>query len=127
MTKKKKTVLRMQSEYIDEYHAQSDRDLRRKKRLMRRLVSMSVVMLLLIGVMVYYHVNQRILYSKKQEQFETLQSEMVQLKKEEKALLEEINLLSDDEYILDIARTNYFLTKEGELIFQIQDDDDRSN
>lgn len=126
MTKRKKTVLRMQSEYIDEYHAQIDRKKRRKKGLIRRLIAMSAVMLLLVGVMVYYHVSQRILYSEKQEQYETLQSEMIQLKKEEKELLEEINLLSDDEYILDIARTNYFLTKEGELIFQIQDDD-RSN
>ena len=46
---------------------------------------------------------------------------MTKLEKEEKNLTEEISLLNNDEYVLELARTNYFLSKEDELIFLTDD------
>lgn len=123
MGKKAKRVLPIESEYMEQYEKQKKRAERRKKSLLRRLVAAGVLMLLLTSVVVHYHMGQRTVYSEKMEQYDALQSELKELKQEEKELLEEIELLKDDSYILDIARTNYFLSKEGELIFQLEEFD----
>lgn len=121
MDRKRGTIFKMQSKYMDQYQAQQERSRKRKKRLVQRLVIIGVIVFVCASFLTVYHVNQRTLYAEKAAEYETLQAEMKELKKEEKELLEEINLLTDDEYILDLARTNYFLSKEGELIFQVQE------
>lgn len=126
MTRPNKTIAQIQSEYMNQYNAKVARDQRRKKRLMQRLIMFSVVVAIVFGTMTMYHVNQRSIHAEKAEEFEQLQKQMTFLDKQEKELQEEIDLLSDKEYILDIARTNYFLSKKGELIFQVQDGEDLS-
>lgn len=111
---------------MDQYDLQQERNQRRKKRIIQRIFVAGTVMVVILGVMVTYHFKQRALYSEKLEQYEQLQDELIVLEKEEKELREEIDLLNDEEYILDIARTNYFLSKEGELIFQIEGEEERS-
>lgn len=123
MAEKNKTIARIRSSYMQQYEAQKERQKRRKKRLFRRLSLFSVLVILLFGSLTIYHFNQRSVYSEKKQQYEQLSEQLVDLEKEEKNLEEEINLLNDEEYILDIARTNYFLSKKGELIFQIEDED----
>lgn len=126
MKRPNKTVAKIKSEYVNQYDAQIERQQRRKKRLIQRLVMASLVIVITFGVMITYHVKQQSLYAEKQKSYEELSEQLAVLKQEERELLEEIDLLSDDEYILDIARTRYFLSKEGELIFQIEDDIERS-
>lgn len=126
LARSNKTVARIRSEYMDQYQLQQERNRRRKKRLIQRLVIAGTAMVIIIGVMISYHVKQRALYSEKLEQYEQLQEELTILEQEEKELREEIDLLNDEEYILDIARTNYFLSKEGELIFQIEGEEERA-
>lgn len=123
MSAKKKTVTRLDSNYVQQYDAYIVRQKRKKQRLIRRLVLFAIVTALVIGGMVAYHVNQRILHAEKTEQYEQLEQELADLEKEEARLREEIELLNDEDYVLDIARTNYFLTKKGELIFKLPDED----
>lgn len=122
MSMKKKTVTRLDSHYMRQYDAYIERQQRRKQRLIRRLVLFSAVALLAIGFMTAYHVKQHALQTKKQEEYEQLEKELASLQTEEKGLEEEIELLNDEEYILEIARTNYFFSKDGELIFKILDE-----
>ncbi len=126
MTKPNKTVARIKSEYMNKYNTEMERSRLRKKRLIQRLIFASVVIVVTFSVLASYHFKQRSLYSEKQEKYEELTEQITILEREEKELLEEINLLNDEEYILDIARTNYFLSKEGELIFQVQEEEERS-
>lgn len=126
MTRKNQTVAKIKSDYMKKYNAQMERSRRRKKRLIQRLLFASIVIVVTFGVLSTYHFKQRSLYSEKQEQFDELTDQMTVLEQEEKELVEEINLLNDEEYILDIARTNYFMSKEGELIFQVQEEEERS-
>ncbi|WP_405098267.1 septum formation initiator family protein [Oceanobacillus sp. FSL H7-0719] len=123
MSAKKKTVTRLDSNYVQQYDAYIVRQKRKKQRLIRRLVLFAIVTALVIGGMAAYHMNQRILHAEKTEQYEQLEQELADLKKEESRLQEEIELLNDENYVLDIARTNYFLTKKGELIFKLPDED----
>ena len=126
MSKEDSPVRRIKSQYVNEYHEQLKRSQLRKKYLMRRLTIATVLMTVIVGFFFVYHFGQRATYADKKQEYEQLSNEAAQLKAEKDSLLEEINLLKDDDYILDIARTNYFLSKDGELIFQIEEDDSQS-
>ncbi|HLQ83369.1 MAG TPA: septum formation initiator family protein [Pseudogracilibacillus sp.] len=117
----KDTVTRMKSDYIQEYEAQERKEKRRRKAILKRLVVFSTLAVLVLGSLTIYHFKQRSIQADIENEYTELQEEMIQLEKEEKDLMEEIALLKDEEYILELARTNYFLSKEGELIFLTDD------
>lgn len=121
MSKEAKRVYPIQSEYMEQYEMKQKRIKRRKSALFRRLIAAGIIMLLIIAFVTHYHIGQRTVYSEKIKQHEALKAELTELQEVESELIEEIDLLKDDAYILDIARTNYFLSKEGELIFQLED------
>ncbi|KGX85488.1 FtsB family cell division protein [Pontibacillus litoralis] len=118
----RKRVTKIDSGYMKQYDAYVERQQRKKKRLVRRLVLFTIVAFLLFGGLLAYHINQRNLYAEKQKKYEELQKEMEQLEQQEEDLRDEIKLLKDDEYVLQIARKNYFFSKEGEIIFKLPED-----
>ncbi|ELK48357.1 septum formation initiator family protein [Halobacillus sp. ACCC02827] len=117
------SVARMDSTYMKHYDAYMDRHQRKKKRLIRRLVMFALLVTVVAGSMGVYHWKQQSVYAEKNEQYEQLQQEMAALKKEENGLEQEIELLNDEDYVLQIARTNYFFSKEGEIIFKMPNED----
>lgn len=119
----KSSVTRMHTNYMKQYDAYVERQRLRKKRLYRRLVFFSIIAVLAIGSMTVYHLKQRTVLAQKQEQYEELQEELTSMQHTENNLTEEISLLKNEEYVLEIARTNYFFSKEGELIFKIPDEE----
>lgn len=123
MPAKKKTVTKLDSSYVDQYDAYIERQKRKKKRLIRRLVLFAAVVVVVIGSMATYHFKQISLQEEKEVQYNQMEDELATLKKEEDHLRQEIKLLNNEEYVLEIARTNYFLSKEGELIFNIPDEE----
>lgn len=123
MSVEKSSVTRMHTNYMKQYDAYVERQRLRKKRLYRRLVFFSIIAVLAIGSMTVYHLKQRSLHAEKQEQYEELQEQLASLQHTESNLTEEISLLKNEEYILEIARSNYFFSKEGELIFKIPDEE----
>ncbi|WP_047986252.1 FtsB family cell division protein [Ornithinibacillus californiensis] len=118
----KKTVTKLNSQYVDKYDAYMERQKRKKQRLIRRLLLCAIIVTIAAGSMAVYHFGQRALHAEKAEEYKLLQEELANLEKEEEKYKEEIELLNDEEYILEIARTKYFLSKEGELIFKTPDD-----
>lgn len=123
MAEKEKSITQLNRNYIKQYDAYIERRKRKKKRLIRRLVLFTVIVMLAFGSLATYHFKQRVLHAEKKEQYEQLQKDYASLQKEENYLQEEIDLLNNDEYILEIARTNYFFSKKGELIFKIPNKD----
>lgn len=115
-------VTRLESNYMEQYEAHIKRQSRRKKRLRRRLIVFAIIVFIAVGLLASYHMKQRSLHAEKQAEYEALQEELETLKNEEKNLKQEIELLNDDHYILEIARTNYFFSKEGELLFKLSED-----
>lgn len=83
----------------------------------------ATIAMVAIGSMAVYHVKQRELYAEKKEAYEQLEDELATLKGKEADYKEEIELLKDEDYVLEIARTNYFFSKEGELIFKIAEEE----
>lgn len=126
MNPENKRVTKIKSSYVDRYNQEMERKQRRKKQLLQRLVGVTSAFVLILGVMTFYHFDQRAKFADKEQQSDSLMQEVGDLHKEKQSLQEEIALLKDEEYVLDIARTNYFLSKKGELIFQVDDPDERS-
>ncbi|GAA0425404.1 septum formation initiator family protein [Virgibacillus sp. AGTR] len=122
MASDKQTVTRLDSNYMQQYDAYIERQRRKKKRLIRRLVLFSLIAVIAIGTMATYHFKQRVLHAEKTEEYQALQKELTSLEKQEANLQEEVELLNDEDYVLQIARTNYFFSKEGELIFKLPDE-----
>ncbi|MUV38033.1 Cell division protein DivIC [Lentibacillus sp. JNUCC-1] len=119
----KRTVTKLESSYMKQYDAHVERQNRKRQRLIRRLVLFAVIMLLIVGGMTAYHVKQRSIQSAKQAEYEQMTEKLEKLKSAEVDLREEIKLLNDDEYVLEIARTNYFFSKKGELIFKLPNEE----
>src|SRR5699024_9758073 len=111
-------VARLESKYMEQYQSHMKRQERRKKRLRRRLTLFAIVLLTFIGLLTSYHLKQRTTHAEKIQEYESLQSDFQVLEKEEAQLNEEIKLLNNDDYVLEIARTNYFFSKKGELLFK---------
>ncbi|WP_077623915.1 FtsB family cell division protein [Sediminibacillus massiliensis] len=122
MPGRQKAVAKIDSSYVKQYDAYVERQKKKKKRLYRRLMLFSLLMVVMIASLTVYHFKQRTLLAEKQEQYEQLENKMTSLKEEEKDLKEEVQLLQDEEYVLEIARTNYFFSKEGELIFKLPEE-----
>ncbi|TGB00808.1 FtsB family cell division protein [Halobacillus salinus] len=121
--KQSESVARLDSTYMQHYDAYMERHQRKKKRLVRRIVMFAVLVMIVAGSMVFYHIKQQTVYAEKKEQYEQMQENMQALKQEEKDLEQEIELLNNEEYVLQIARTNYFFSKEGEIIFKMPNED----
>ncbi|MGM8366134.1 FtsB family cell division protein [Virgibacillus sp. W0181] len=123
MPRAKKSVTKIESDYMKQYDHHKEREKRKKQRLIRRLVLFSIVAAVAFSMLATYHIKQRTLNAEKQNEYEQLEEELADLEKEEANLKEEINLLNDEEYVLEIARTNYFFSKKGELIFKMPDEE----
>ncbi|QTN01275.1 septum formation initiator family protein [Sediminibacillus dalangtanensis] len=123
MARRAKSVAKIDSPYMKQYDAQVERQKKKKKRLFRRLLLFSIVVVVVVGGLVAYQVKQRTLHAEKQEQFQKLERKMTSLKEDEKDLQEEIRLLQDEDYVLEIARTNYFFSNKGEIIFELPEEE----
>ncbi|GGP11582.1 FtsB family cell division protein [Oceanobacillus neutriphilus] len=123
MEEKKKKVTKLQSKSVHQYDAYIERQNRKKQRLTRRLVLYALIVTVIIGSMSVYHFSQRSIKADKMEEYEQLEQQLADLKQEESDLNNEIELLKDEDYVLEIARTNYFFSNEGELIFKLPDED----
>ncbi|WP_186575720.1 FtsB family cell division protein [Aquibacillus kalidii] len=123
MTRKERKIARINSTYMEKYDAHVARQRKKKKRLYRRLVLFAVIVVITLGSLTMYHVKQRTLYAQKQEEYQQLETELASLKEKEKSLKQEVELLKDEDYVLQIAKTNYFFTEEGEIIFKLPEED----
>ena len=63
--------------------------------------------------------SQSAAIQKKEEAKQDVENKLMSLEKEQQLLEEEIIKLNDDEYIAKIARRDYFLSDEGEVIFNL--------
>ncbi|WP_246367236.1 FtsB family cell division protein [Paraliobacillus salinarum] len=119
---KRQNVSRINSSYMKQYDAHVERQRKKKKRLHRRLALFAIVVCITFGSMIMYHVNQRSLYAQKAEAYQTMQEDYKALQQNEENLKEKVKLLKDKEYVLQIAKTNYFFTKEGEIVFKLPEE-----
>jgi cell division protein DivIC len=92
---------------------------RRKRGLIRRLTLFGLIAAVTSVIVLSTLISQSSAIEEKAEEKKKLESQLAELEKEEKVLEEEIVKLNDDDYIAKIARRDYFLSDENEIIFSL--------
>ncbi|OIJ17539.1 hypothetical protein BKP37_03350 [Anaerobacillus alkalilacustris] len=105
------------------YNEQHDKKIEQKsisnKGLVRRLSALGLFVATVMVATVITLQSQHTVLSQKIEKKQYLENELVQLQLVERDLIDEIENLNSLEYIAEIARRDYFLTKPGEIIFKL--------
>jgi cell division protein DivIC len=109
----------MDKSYIQQREQELEFEARKRKGLVRRLTVLVIITLALgsIGFVTLY-AQASSLDEKKQETL-TLKDELKQLRLEEQRLREDIKNYNDLDYIAEIARRDYYLSKQGETLFKL--------
>ena len=116
---KERKVAKIQSSYVEQREKIQMREKKKKVLLIRRLVLFGVLVCILSGLAISALVSQAFAIQNKEEQKQEVEQKLLKLEKKEQLLEEEILKLNDDEYIAKIARRDYFLSNEGEVIFNL--------
>ncbi|MDT2048732.1 cell division protein DIVIC [Priestia aryabhattai] len=119
---RKKNVTKLNTEYSQQQQSLKKQTDRKRIGLIRRLTFFGVLALLIgVGIVTTLITQASAIENKKAEK-EKLEQQLTKLESKEKQLESEIVKLNDDEYIKKIARRDYFLSEDGEIIFNIKKD-----
>ncbi|MGK7379893.1 FtsB family cell division protein [Planococcus sp. 1R117A] len=119
-------VTSIRNDYVRSVEQQEKRHQAHKVRLFRRLAVFGVLVAMVsiwVGTTIYAQ-SQTI--SEKEQLREEALAELQIVEKEQAKLQEQILLLNDDEYVGKLARKDYFLSEEGEIIFTVPEDKEKS-
>lgn len=90
---------------------------RRKKNLIKRLVVFAVFIALVISGFVSVFHSQSQQKASIEANNQQLHTQLTNAKKQQKHLTQQVKLLHDDNYLSKIARSEYYMSKNGEIIF----------
>lgn len=119
MSAQHKKVRQFQSHLVEQHEIEMEMKSRKKRGLFRRLCALSVFVIVVAVTTVLTLHSQNSVFEQKREQKELLEKELNKLVLLERDLLDEAQNLTNLEYISEIARRDYFLTKPGEIIFKV--------
>ncbi|SES40847.1 FtsB family cell division protein [Salipaludibacillus aurantiacus] len=115
----RRKVRQLSSEYMEKQTLLEEQRLRRKKGLIRRLSVFAIIFSLIMGVAGVTLYQQHTSIQAQKEENRQMEEELQLMEREEESLKQEIEWLHDPEYIAELARRDFFLTKEGETLFQL--------
>ncbi|MBS4198026.1 FtsB family cell division protein [Lederbergia citri] len=117
--KKISPITSLETNYMKQQEVIMRRTAKRKKLLIRRL-SIFLILTVALSYLVIstFMYRSGVLEAKKKEEAK-LEKTLAELEKEQIKLEDEIVKLNDDEYLAKLARSEYFLSEEGEIIFNI--------
>ena len=116
---RQKNVTKMDNAYVVQQEKKAEKVQKRKRGLRRRLMLYAVCATIFAIFAVATLTSQYGMLGEKAQQKEQAQSHLAQLENDEKLLKDEIVKLNDDEYVAKLVRRDYFLSEEGEIIFNI--------
>ena len=80
------------------------------------------VVIAVIGTLILQIVGQMNQASKIEAQIVEAKKKEAKVKEKQKALVQQVELLQQDDYVAKLARSEYYLSKSGEIIFNTPDD-----
>lgn len=119
---RKQNVAKIHSEYSKQKQDQQIMQQKKRRGLYRRLSLFFVVVVIFGILMGKTLLDQRVILQDKQDRKEAVEQELKQLENDQQRLEEEIVKLNDDDYIAMIARRDYFMSEDGETIFNIPEE-----
>lgn len=119
LDKKKKNISQIDSPYVQYQEKRTQSFERKRLGLARRLMFFMLFAVISTGIVLAMLYSQKSALKDKEAQKQELKEQLSSLQKEEEQLKEEIIRLNDDEYIAKLARKEYFLSDDGEIIFNL--------
>ncbi|MBS4179721.1 FtsB family cell division protein [Lederbergia citrea] len=114
-------IASLETNYMKQQEVAMKRAVKRRKLLLRRLSVFLILTVALSYLVISTLVFRSSILESKQEEKVKLEETLAKLEKKQAMLENEIVKLNDDEYIAKLARSEYFLSDKGEVIFNIPD------
>lgn len=115
--KESSKLRKINSEFVKTEDRRRKTDERLKLVNNRKLLAVIIVFMLLLAGTVYVRIVRDQALANKFKENKKLQMQLTDLKKEERNLNQEIVNLNDDEYVARLARKEYYVSTNGEIIF----------
>ncbi|MBC1464646.1 septum formation initiator family protein [Listeria welshimeri] len=125
MKKAESKVARIENRYIKDTATLKKTRNRRRIALFRRLAFMAIIFVVVGGLLTITYTKQVLSLNEKKEKQVQVDKKMVAMKDEEEALNDQIKKLHNDGYIAKLARSEYYLSKDGEIIFNIPEENSK--
>lgn len=116
---RKKNVAKIQTSYAEQFVHDERTAAKKRKLLYRRLAAFFIFVTVVSYFVMSSLFAQSATLDRKMEEKKALESKLANLEKEQEMLEEEIVKLNDDEYLAKLARRDYFLSGENEIIFNL--------
>ena len=119
----KREVTSIRNDYVRSVEIEGERKKAHRIRLLRRLTVFGVLVLMAtiwVGSTIYAQTQT---IAGKEELREEALLKLEEVEKQQSQLEEQILLLNDEEYLAKLARKDYFLSDEGEIIFTTPHDE----
>ncbi|MCI2256864.1 septum formation initiator family protein [Domibacillus sp. 8LH] len=122
----KEKVASLKNAFVLSEERKSMFKMKHKQKLMRRLAAFGVVALIILGTVSSALFSQMGNLNEKKEELAKAKQSLAELKQQQKESEEELVRLQDDEYIAKLARKEYFYSEDGEILFNIPEDEEKA-
>ena len=116
---KRKVVTSLETNYMKQQEQSLKKQARRKKLFVRRMTIFVVLALTLSYLSFSTLISRNSLLQAKEKEKAKLVKQLSALEQEQASLENEVVKLHDKEYINKLARSEYFLSDDGDIIFNI--------
>ncbi|WP_226568112.1 FtsB family cell division protein [Bacillus stratosphericus] len=124
MNERKRNIAQIQNDYQKQMEQQAQRLKRKRRGLLRRLTVFGVIVLMFAVLVTSALWSQSSALKEKEEKKVVLEKELKQLQTKQEDISDEIKKLKSKEYVLELARRDYYLSKKGEKIFDVDNKSD---
>jgi cell division protein DivIC len=122
-----RNIAKLQTQYAIQQESAELSSARKRKLLYRRLAAYVVLAGVITFLMISTYISQLSALEEKVSEKKQLQKQLSGLEKQQQILEEEIVKLNDDEYIAKLARKEYFLSEENEIIFNLPKEEEEKS
>jgi len=119
LNNRKRNIAQIQNDYQKQMEQQAQRLKRKRRGLLRRLTVFGVIVLMFAVLVTSALWSQSSSLKEKEEKKVALEKELKQLKTKQEDISDEIKKLKSKEYVLELARRDYYMSKKGEKIFDV--------
>jgi cell division protein DivIC len=119
LNKRKRNIAQIQNDYQKQMEQQAQRLKRKRRGLLRRLTVFGVIALMFVVLVISALWSQSSSLKEKEEKKVALEKELKQLQTKQEDISDEIKKLKSKEYVLELARRDYYMSKKGEKIFDV--------
>lgn len=103
----------------NKWNSKRNRLKRKRRGLLRRLTVFGVIVLMFAVLVTSALWSQSSSLKEKEEKKVALEKELKQLQTKQEDISDEIKKLKSKEYVLELARRDYYMSKKGEKIFDV--------